>query len=234
MTTLGMFARHPEPGKTKTRLAATIGDQAAAEVYACFVRDLVQRTASLANHQWLAITPETSEAKNWFEQLPVVHAENNRQLLVQPDGGLGERVAWFFQEACRQGSGPAVLIGSDSPDLPDCRIEQAFELLTGDEADIVVVPATDGGYTLIGLSGDPGGLFDNIRWSNPYTLLDTIRAAKTAGRRLEVLPAWYDVDHIENLGTLAALQQCPGRTQAAACPATFAYLRQLMIDGVEG
>ncbi len=234
MSLLGMFARYPEPGKTKTRLAAAIGDQAAAALYSCFVRDLAQRVSRLADQFWIAVTPDTPETFDWFQNLAESQHKFNCRLLPQPEGDLGHRIAWFFRQAAEQGSGPTILIGTDNPDLPSSRIKQAFELLSDGSTDMVTVPAADGGYVLIGLASEPFGLFDEIRWSSPFTLLDTIAAADKAGLRLTVLPAWYDVDHLENLGTLAALQKCPGLTQAAACRLTAEALDGLLNDFGQG
>jgi rSAM/selenodomain-associated transferase 1 len=223
-----MFARYPEPGTTKTRLASTIGDRAAADLYGCFVEDLVQRVCGLADQLWIAITPHTEQSCKWIQSLADSNSKSEVKLLAQPSGTLGDRIAWFFRQAAAQGGGPAVLIGTDNPDLPSARITQALETLSSGSADLVTVPAADGGYVLIGLSSDPQTLFDGIRWSSPFTLLDTIGAATTAGLRLEVLSGWYDVDHIENLGTLTALQKQPGLTEAAPCPRTAEYLEGLL------
>jgi len=231
---LGMFARYPEPGKTKTRLAATIGDQPAAELYSCFVRDLVSRLGRFTDQLWIASTPDTPVANRWFESLQTAQGEAQPDLLTQPEGNLGQRIDWFFREAADRNTGPAILIGTDNPDLPSSRITQAFALLNDGAADVVTVPATDGGYVLIGLAGKPNGLFDKIRWSSPFTLLDTIQAVDSAGLRLSVLPGWYDIDHVENLGTLAALQRHPGQTEAASCPLTADYLKRFLEKFGEG
>lgn len=234
MNTLGLFARYPEPGHTKTRLAAAIGDEAAADLYACFVQDLLRRTCTLADEQWLAMTPDTEPSREWFEQTRQSCGSSTCQLQVQPDGSLGERMAWFFREAARRNGGPVVLIGTDSPDLPSSRIRQAFQLLGKGEVDVVLGPAADGGYVLIGMTGDPGSMFEEIRWSSSQTLLDTLAAVRRTGRKSLLLPTWYDIDHVENLGTLTALQQDPGLTEAAACPITTACLQQLRIGQDDG
>lgn len=233
MSILGMFARYPEPGKTKTRLAVSVGESAAADLYACFIRDLVKRTGSLADELWLAITPHTDRSRNWFQSLPGFNSDSSCRLLAQPEGDLGDRIKWFFREAAAQQTGPVVLIGTDSPDLPSARISQALDLLMDGSSEVVTVPATDGGYVLIGLVGEARTLFDGIRWSSPFTLLDTVESARTAGLRLTVLPSWYDVDQIENLGTLTALQKDPGLTEAAPCPHTAECLRRVLPDVAE-
>ena len=229
-----MFARHPIPGKTKTRLAAAIGDQQAAELYACFIRDLVGRIGALGDQFWTAVTPGTQECRDWYRTLPVAHESDRFQMLVQPDGNLGTRIDWFFHEAAAKAPGPAVLIGTDNPDLPASRIIKAFSILSGGDADVVVVPSTDGGYVLIGMNGPPQGIFDEVRWSSPFTMLDTIAAAEGAGMTVSVLPFWYDVDNIEDLGTLAVLQEHPGSTMAASCPETARCLREILPQMEQG
>lgn len=219
MNVLGMFARHPTPGKTKTRLAATIGDHAAVELYAAFVEDLLLRCGDLADGFVAAVTPEDANTRDWFsERLP-----NNAQLWFQPDSGLGGRIEWFFREAIQQPGYKAVLIGSDSPDMPDAIIESAFQELDG--CDVVIAPANDGGFVLIGLK-DPAAaaeLFTDVVWSAPTTLLDTLRAARRHQLSVNLLQPWYDIDTVENLGTLMALQQCKG-SGAAKCEATSRVL----------
>ena len=229
-----MFARYPEPGKTKTRLAATIGDESAAELYACFVRDLVSRLGPFTDQLWIASTPDTPPANEWFQSLTTTPGNAQPELLTQPEGNLGQRIDWFFGKAAERNAGPAILIGTDNPDLPSSRITHAFELLNDGTADVVTVPAADGGYVLIGMAGRRDGLFERIRWSSPFTLLDTVKAVESAGLRLSVLPIWYDVDHVENLGTLAALQQHPGQTEAASCPLTADYLKRFLEEFGEG
>jgi len=228
LKTLGIFARNPEPGKTKTRLAAAIGDQPAAELYGCFVRDLVGRIGRLGDQLWTAVTPDSPECRDWYRTLPVVHNSERFRMLVQPEGNLGTRIDWYFQEVASRAAGPAVLIGTDNPDLPSSRIDEAFTILSNRDADVVIVPSTDGGYVLIGMNGPPQGIFDEVRWSSPITMLDTIAAAEAAGMTVSVLALWYDVDNLEDLGTLAVLQRNPGGTMAASCPETARCLSGLL------
>jgi rSAM/selenodomain-associated transferase 1 len=228
LKTLGIFARNPEPGKTKTRLAAAIGDEQAAELYACFVRDLIRRVQFLADQLWTAVTPDSPDCHDWYKSLPVDHGSDRFRMLIQPEGHLGKRIAWYFEEVAVQGGGSAVLIGTDNPDLPSSRIEEAFNVLSAQDADVVLVPSTDGGYVLIGMNGNHQGIFNEVRWSSPFTMLDTIAAAEAVGMTVCVLPLWYDVDHLEDLGTFAALQQYPGSTMAASCPETAHWLNGML------
>ncbi|MEZ6059516.1 MAG: TIGR04282 family arsenosugar biosynthesis glycosyltransferase [Planctomycetaceae bacterium] len=223
MNTLGIFAKHPERGTVKTRLAAAIGNSSAAELYAAFVRDLTKRCGTLTDVLCVAVTPESEAARNWFTPL----LSTNAALEFQPGGDLGERIGWFFESRAGRGSGRSVLIGSDSPDLPDELIRQAFAEL--DTHDVVLGPATDGGFVLVGMKQPPGTLFDGIRWSQPTTLFDLLRAAARQHLSTVLLQPWYDIDTIENLGTLRALQhgEVAGNLQPAKCPRTAEVLSGL-------
>jgi rSAM/selenodomain-associated transferase 1 len=220
VTTLGIFARLPEPGKTKTRLAAAISDQAAAQLYAAFVRDLLDRSCSLADRICVAATPESDAAATWFKR----HMPAEAELRFQPQGDLGSRIRWFFETALSEDD-RAVLIGSDSPDIPSALIQQAFSRLS--ESDIVIAPAFDGGFVLIGMKTLPGNCFDGIGWSTPTTLLQALDAASTHGLSVSLLPPWYDIDTVDNLPALKALLDSADPSSPDACPATSATLQQL-------
>ncbi len=210
MNVLGMFARYPEPGKTKTRLGASIGNDTAARLYAAFVKDLIQNCQKCAAQFVVAATPNDKTTVEWFEK----QLSATDQLIFQPDGNLRDRIEWFFAKTILSSGDRSVLIGSDSPDLPPSIIEAAFEKLQ--TADVVIAPACDGGFVLIGLSVSCTGLFESVSFSTPATLAQTIAACTERLLTVELLPLWYDVDTLENLGTLAALQR--DQSQAASAP----------------
>ncbi|MEQ9408789.1 MAG: TIGR04282 family arsenosugar biosynthesis glycosyltransferase [Fuerstiella sp.] len=220
MKTLGMFARLPVPGKTKTRLAAAVGDVAAARIYAAFVEDLLHRQGQRPESFLVAATPDDTATRNWFQQ----RLSSEARLEFQPNGGLGDRIAWFFSSTIRFDGDRAVLIGSDSPDIPAAIIDDAFQQLR--VTDMVVSPAGDGGFVLVGLSRPPQHLFDNVAWSSPSTLLNTLAAAREQDFSVTLLQPWYDIDTVENLGTLLALQQSDSSC-GDDCPATRAVLLEL-------
>lgn len=223
MNILGMFARLPAPGKTKTRLAASVGNEAAAELYAAFVEDLADRCDKVADQFWIAITPDTSRSFDWFEDI----ASYDACIIPQPEGDLGTRISWFFDEARQQGGQRIVLIGSDSPDLPSGIVNSAFDRLS--ESDVVIAPASDGGFVLIGLRCSAGDLFTDIKWSSATTLTDTIANAESRNLTVELLQPWYDVDTIESLGNLIALQKSRGASNEI-CPRTDAVLDKLAAE----
>ncbi|HEV2948206.1 MAG TPA: TIGR04282 family arsenosugar biosynthesis glycosyltransferase [Gemmataceae bacterium] len=131
------------------------------------------------------------------------------ELTAQPEGDLGRRMADFFESVFQRGADQAVLLGTDSPTLPLSYISSAFEQL--EDVDLVLGPATDGGYYLIGLSGSIPSIFQNMNWSRPSVLADTIDRLRGSSYRLGLLPAWYDVDTLDDWqmlrGHLSALRR---------------------------
>ena len=187
---LGLFARWPEPGRVKTRLARDSSPTWAARVAEAFLRDLVERLAQIEARHVLAYAPPTEEAS--FAAL----VRDRFALWAQPEGHLGERMEGFFRGQMETGRERVVLVGSDSPTLPLDAITQAFQELR--TADVVLGPATDGGYYLIGCARRVPAVFQNVDWSSPHVLADTITCLVNDVGRVAVLPPWYDVDTIQD------------------------------------
>lgn len=210
MRVLGLFAKHPTPGAVKTRLAHEIGELAAAEFAEACLRDVVDRFADAADARWLGYAPQTPAARQWFGEL----AGERYHLWPQPSGDLGQRIESFFaavNDAYGAVSPNIVLIGSDSPTLPRDYVEAAWTAL--DAADVVLGPAADGGYYLIGGRRFPAGWLDGVRWSTPWTLADTVAGAERQRLTLAVLPLWTDIDTPDDL------------------PAAWGHVRALRIAG---
>lgn len=210
MKTLGMFAKQPVAGRVKTRLASEWGNERAAELYEAFVRDLIQDLdfSSHPDHiqRVLGFTPTDETAHSWFKRA----TGDQWSLWPQPDTDFGGRIAAFFAEFAVRTDSSAVLIGSDAPTLPVNFVHEAFDRLQS--ADVVLCPASDGGYCLIGLRGgfDAAALFKGIAWSSEKVLGQTVKRARNLSLSVALLPVWYDVDSqsaVEMLrGHLAALQ----------------------------
>jgi len=181
-----MFAKYWEPGAVKTRLAAHVGEQAAASLHQHFVATLISRLAGHGDTRQLCYWPPAAE--NAFKQA----AGSNWSLAVQSAGDLGARMEGFFQAAFNNGASRVVLVGSDSPSLPVSYIEQAFELLK--DHPVVLGPAEDGGYYLIGASLATPPVFNDIAWSSGDVWRQTTARLEAAGIAYASLPAWYDVD----------------------------------------
>jgi rSAM/selenodomain-associated transferase 1 len=200
---LGLFGKWPRAGDVKTRLAADSSAEWAADVASAFLHDLVDRLAGIDASRVLVFAPCTAESS--FADL----ARGRYALHPQADGDLGRRLAAFFTDQFRAGAERVVVLGGDSPTVPLTFVEQAFRELQ--RADVVLGPATDGGYYLIGCARDLPPVFEGITWGSSCVLRDTIRRLAGSACRLALLPPWYDVDTLDDWrmleGHLAALRR---------------------------
>lgn len=235
MRTLVVFVKQPTPGRVKTRLAAAIGPERAADLYAAFTSDLLDRMRAVADRRVLYFAPDEAAARSHFAEL----AGGDFELVAQPDVSLGERLEACFGAATgpdRQGGEDAVIgpdrivaIGSDSPLLPLSYIDHAFALLA--ERDCVLGPATDGGYFLVGLRRGARSIFEDIDWSGPRVLGQTVDRVVAAGLSLGLLPPWYDVDEFDDLRMLDGhLRAMRAAGEAVDTPALERLLVDLRID----
>ncbi|MCI0463097.1 MAG: TIGR04282 family arsenosugar biosynthesis glycosyltransferase [Gemmataceae bacterium] len=214
--TLGLFAKQPLPGAVKSRLAADTSADWAAQAAEALLLDTLDRLAQVEGRRVLAFAPP--DARPYFEGV----AGERFLLMAQADGDLGQRMETFFATQLDANAGPVVLVGADSPTLPLELIERAFGEL--DHADLILGPATDGGYYLIGCARRVPPIFTGVAWGGERVLLDTVRRLPD-DYGLAVLPPWYDVDTLADwqmlCGHLAALRRAgldPGvpRTEALA------------------
>jgi rSAM/selenodomain-associated transferase 1 len=186
--TLIVFAKAPRLGRVKRRLAAEIGDVAALRFYRRTFTRLLRRVARDARWRTvLALTPDNARIAG-------------RRARPQGRGDLGARMARAL--ACVRG--PAVLVGADIPDLGAAQVAQAFGRLRS--ADVVLGPALDGGYYLVGTRRPTLArwMFAGVRWSSPHALADT--RANLCGRRVALTARLADVDTAADLRALATLQ----------------------------
>jgi rSAM/selenodomain-associated transferase 1 len=193
-TLLGVFAKHWTPGTVKTRLAASIGAEAASELHRAFVERIVERFLRAGEVCVLSFWPPEKRAEFAF-------AERAGWLLwPQSRGDLGARMRRFFEEALFRGAERIVLIGSDSPTAPVEHVQCAFHRLQSE--DVVLGPATDGGYYLVGAAGRVPPIFDDIAWSTPQVWNATVERLEKSKIQYGVLPEWYDVDDAGDLDRL--------------------------------
>ncbi|GAB2871903.1 TIGR04282 family arsenosugar biosynthesis glycosyltransferase [Hymenobacter ruber] len=193
-----VFARVPALGRVKSRLAAGVGEPAALAIY----RELLAITnaaivdAGVPATVWLADTagpvPTAAETREWAAH----HAQ------CQPEGDLGARMTAAFAAAFEAGAGRVAIIGTDCPGLRDTHLTQAFALL--ETNDLVLGPATDGGYYLLGLRQPRPELFQNKTWSTDSVLADTLADAGRLGLRVAFLPTLRDVDDADDLAVWRA------------------------------
>lgn len=196
-TVLGVFVKHPEPGKVKSRLGVEIGYENAASLYEAFVTDTIERFGHSADRLILGYTPDNKTALDWLLQ----QGSKETVYWPQPDTDLGKRMANYFHFAFEQHeTKSAILIGSDSPTLPVSYLEQAYEWLYS--VDCVLGPSADGGYYLVGLSSPQPEMFEGIEWSSSSVLEKTVERIQELGLSMKLLPLWYDVDEMANLRML--------------------------------
>jgi rSAM/selenodomain-associated transferase 1 len=199
---LGLFAKLPVPGAVKTRLAAETCAEWAAQVAEAFLLDTLDKLAGISAQRVVAFAPADAEA--YFSEV----VRGRFELVPQVQGDLGKRMAAFFTQQLAAGADKVVLTGADSPSLPADYIERAFAVL--EQVDVVLGPATDGGYYLVGLKlpspleGEGPGvrglppIFDNIPWSSDEVLTQTVARLVERSWSVALLPPWYDVDTLSD------------------------------------
>lgn len=199
-----LFAREPVPGRVKTRLAADIGPKAAARLYEAFLTDTLACLANLRCPFAVAYTPE--EAGGYFKRV----ASGAADIFPQHGRGLGERMENSFRKFFEQGYKRIILIGSDIPLLSPEILEDARTALK--EYPVVLGPARDGGYYLIGLREPVPGLFTGLPWGSDRVLGDTVSILRHHRRGYHLLPELRDIDQDRDLeGLYAELASRDGR-----------------------
>ncbi len=184
---LAVFARFPEPGRVKTRLIPALGPEGAARLHTEMARHTLGRVDELER-----MRPVSVEV--WFAGGDAVRmrtAFGERRYRPQPEGDLGVRMASAF-EAILSTSRSAAIIGTDCPALNATILAEALDAL--DDHDLVLGPATDGGYYLIGLRRPVPELFDQMPWGTSTVLDETMARADRLGLSVHRLAALDDVD----------------------------------------
>jgi rSAM/selenodomain-associated transferase 1 len=216
---LAIVVKRPEPGAVKTRLAALVGPDAAADLARAFQEDLIHRFA--AHPGWdLALSFAPADAEAYFRRFETLVPLR----VAQTAGDLGARMRHAFEALFAAGYRKAALVGGDLPDLPARIVEDAFARL--DAADLVLGPGTDGGYYLIGLTRSAPELFERVAWSTPRVLEQTLSRAARTGRTISLLEPWGDIDRPEDLRALA------DRLARDRARATFAVIERLRAAGL--
>lgn len=197
---LALFGRSPSSPDAKTRLR----DAPPGAARALFLDTLAVASRLAAADLIVCFTPP--EAASEMRML----APGAADYLVQRGGDLGERMAAAFADLFARGYARVLLVGTDLPTLPISHLETAEGWLASGEAGVVLGPADDGGYYLIGLTAPCPDLFAGIAWSTRQVFEQTVAAARRAGLILRCVPAWRDIDGLDDLHRLAcALDDLP-------------------------
>lgn len=218
-TALVVMARYPEGGKTKTRLARELGNEATVELYRAFLTDLARRFAGPDFALHWSYTPECADYDRLVAQLA---PEQVHHMTCFPQHGedFNTRLRAAFRCTRARGFARTVVIGSDSPHIRRATVERALAAL--DTADVVLGPAEDGGYYLIAMR-EPHDVFSGIPMSTGVVLRMTIEAARRQGLGIHLLETLFDVDEFSDLLRLADLLAA----DATLAPATAAYLARM-------
>lgn len=187
-----IFIKNPEPGKVKTRLAKTIGNDEALKVYLNLLNYTLKITQHIQVDKHLFYDQEVPEKDMW--------PDNLYSKYCQFGADLGERMQDAFEKGFSKGYSSIVIIGSDCPELRPEIIEKAFLLLRS--CDIVIGPARDGGYYLLGMKKVYASVFINKTWSSPSVFKETIDEISRLNLNLKLLPILSDVDNENDLHLL--------------------------------
>ncbi|TVQ08928.1 MAG: glycosyltransferase [Leptolyngbya sp. DLM2.Bin27] len=191
---LMLFTRYPEPGRTKTRLIAHLGPAGAASLQRAMTEHVLGQVTAAAQQLPLAVEVHfaggsQAQMQSWLGDRVTYYP--------QGEGDLGARLGAAFGQNFRAGRPGAIAIGSDCPALGTAHLTAAINALH--QTDVVIGPATDGGYYLMGLRLPQPALFDAIAWGTGEVLAQTLAAAAAQGLTVELLTPLTDIDRPADL-----------------------------------
>jgi uncharacterized protein len=189
-----VFTRYPQVGKAKTRLIPALGEAGAMALHRQMAEHTLAQVQKLQVLRPLEVEVrftggDRDQMQNWLG--------HDLHYVLQGEGDLGERLVRSLQSAFTNGVESVVVIGTDCPDLSAALMAQALDALHNH--DLVVGPARDGGYYLIGLRRLVPELFQGIAWSTAAVFQQTIAIAQTLNLQVTTLPTLADVDRPEDL-----------------------------------
>jgi rSAM/selenodomain-associated transferase 1 len=183
-----IFQKNLELGKVKTRLGKDLGDETALEIFKKLCTRTYIESDRLAQKKFLFYSSFIPEAPEW--------SIGNSEPRVQKGEDLGKRMLLAISEVLEEGYEKAVLIGTDCPEISTEILEKSFRAL--DQHEVVLGPAEDGGYYLIGMKQPISKLFENIPWSTEQVLPKTLEILKSKGISYSLLPTLSDLDTLED------------------------------------
>jgi len=198
---LVIFAKAPIPGQVKTRLCPPLTPDEAATLHGSFVLDTLERTQAavvklqLPLDRYLACAP--SSAHVFFK---IMAERQGVRLIDQVGDDLGARMNQACETMFARGYKRVLIVGTDVPTVPLDNFKQALALL--ETNDLVLGPALDGGYYLVGLTRTAAGLFVGIPWSTELVLARTQEKATNLGLKTSLIPPWRDVDTMDDVLSL--------------------------------
>lgn len=189
-----IFTRNPELGKCKTRLAATVGDQTALDIYIFLLHHTVHITKTLDAVKAVYYSENIWDDDIWDATI--------YQKKLQSDGDLGVKMTNAFKDGFEAGFEKIIIIGSDMYDLNKSDIENAFSKLN--EAEVVIGPAEDGGYYLLGMKSLEINVFKDKEWGTETVLKETLNDLQH--KKITLLDVKNDVDYYEDIANVTAFE----------------------------
>ena len=196
------MCKAPRPGQAKTRLAVLIGAEAAAALSAAFLRDVAAAIAAIPSdvgYNGYGVYAPAGAESELRQVLPA-----SFRLLLQVDADFGNVLHRAARDLLSAGHDCALLVNGDSPTLPSRLMVDAIAALRRSGDRMVLGPASDGGYYLIGLKHAHRHVFADIPWGTGDVARLTLARAREIGLEAVLLPEWYDIDDAESLGWLRA------------------------------
>lgn len=182
-----IFVKNPVPGKVKTRLAATMGNDEAMRIYMALLNRVRQVTTPIYVAKYLFYSDFIESNDAWS---PIHFIKK-----IQYNGDLGERMSMAFKEVLQQHE-RAVIVGSDVPGITPAIIAEAFESLS--RHDFTIGGTDDGGYYLLGMRALEPAVFEGIEWSTSSVFSQTMEAIGRLGKSCHQLPILPDIDYEED------------------------------------
>jgi rSAM/selenodomain-associated transferase 1 len=179
-----IFIKNPRRGYVKTRLARTVGEDAALQIYH-YLLDRTRRAAGAVQARRLLFYSDVIESDDGWP-------ETDFEKRVQSSGDLGFRMEQAFRAAFAEGAQKVGIIGSDCPALNGAMLETAFQQL--EQSDVVIGPTPDGGYYFLGMRAFEPSVFQDIAWSTETVLAQTLSQIQKLGKTVSFLPALSDID----------------------------------------
>jgi rSAM/selenodomain-associated transferase 1 len=211
-----MMARAPWTGG-KTRLGVAADEAEHRDLRHALFLDTLDAVTSVADVEHIIACEPVNECERMRQLVgPTI------DVIAQRGDDLGRRIAHVFEDSFRLGIESVVVVGSDLPDLPSRLLREALDALRGHEARVVLGPASDGGYYLIGLNRPQPALFDRIEWSTERVLAQTREAARALGLQVLLLDEWTDVDDAADLTRL--MRESPESIAARTRAWSFQHL----------
>ena len=200
LTQAALLLKAPREGEVKTRLARSIGAERATRIYCA----LVEHQLTQIPQAWRTVihyTPSDAgdEMRSWLARFSL----NRHQFVSQPEGDLGCRLSSAMNHGFASGADRVLFLGGDCPGVTRSYLKEAEAALV--ETDMIIAPALDGGYVLLGLRKPITSIFEEIQWSSATVFSATLRRAIDAGLSFHCLAPLEDVDDLESYERQRAL-----------------------------